>query len=102
MVAGGAVHLHEVARPEVLGIARVIGRAQRLVVLPTLLVPEPGDLSSALGAAAIAERAAFRDYGPIRLASLGEPCAGGSGVYFGIANGARHRDSLSVWFFRTE
>ena len=36
-------------------IARIIGCAQRLVMLPALLVPEPGDPGSAFGAATIAE-----------------------------------------------
>src|SRR5713101_6704741 len=90
---GLLLSLHERQDGQAVRVACIVGGADRLIVPPSRFVAKLADPSAAVSAAAVAERATFRNDCPIGLASGGELGAGGPGVELRIADCAGHAKS---------
>jgi len=70
--------LVELENREAVSVAGVVGRAEPLVMLPSILIAEPSDPSAAFGAPPIADCASRRQHRPIGLAPFGKLGPGGA------------------------
>jgi hypothetical protein len=75
-----------------IGIARIVGRSKRIVMLAAIVTAEAGDPRPAFGALPVADRASGRNGRPIGLASPGQFGAGGTAVDFGVFDGPGHKN----------
>jgi hypothetical protein len=75
-----------------IGIARIVGRSKRIVMLAAIVTAEAGNPRPAFGTFSVADRASHRNDRPVGLAPPGQFGAGGAAVDFGVLDDPGHKN----------